>query len=311
MAAEERTDFCWMDGNFVKWDDAQVHIKTHALHYGSAVFEGIRGYETEDKNVYIFRLKEHIDRLFYSAKIYKMEIPYSKEEISNAIIELVKMNNIKETIYIRPIVFRGYGSLGLNPFNNPVNVAIYIVPFGRYLGPEALEKGVRCCFSSWERISPRALPPEAKACGQYINSILAKMEAIENGYDEALFLDHRGFVSEGSGENIFMIKDQTAITPPVTASILIGITRDTIIKLMASDLDIPLIEQDVTRAAIYNMDEVFICGTAGEVTPVVEIDKRLIGDGKPGPITRKVQKAFSEVTLGKNPRYEGFVTPVY
>nr|MDO8079689.1 branched-chain amino acid transaminase [Candidatus Freyarchaeota archaeon] len=311
MSGEERTDYCWIDGEFIEWDDAKVHIKTHALHYGSGVFEGIRGYATKDKNIYIFRLKEHIDRLFYSAKIYKMEIPYSKEEISNAIIELVKKNNIKETIYIRPIVFRGYGPLGLNPFKCPVSAAIYIVPFGRYLGPEALEKGVRCCFSSWERISPRALPPEAKACGQYINSILAKMEAIEDGYDEALFLDHRGFVSEGSGENIFMIKDQAAITPPVTASILIGITRDSIIKLMASDIKIPLVEQDVTRAAIYNMDEVFITGTAGEVTPVVEIDKRVIGDGKPGPITRKVQKAFSEVTLGKNPRYEGWVTPVY
>ncbi len=311
MAAEERTDYCWMDGDFVQWDNAKVHIKTHALHYGSAVFEGIRGYETKDKNVYIFRLKEHIDRLFYSAKIYKMEIPYTKEEISNAIIELIKKNNIKETVYIRPIVFRGYGSLGLNPFKCPVSAAIYIVPFGRYLGPEALEKGVRCCFSSWERISPRALPAEAKACGQYINSILAKMEAIENGYDEALFLDHRGFISEGSGENIFMIKNRNAITPPVTASILIGITRDSIIKLMTSDLKIPLVEQDVTRAAIYNMDEVFIYGTAGEVTPVVEIDKRVIADGKPGPVTRKVQKAFSEVTLGKNPQYEGWVTPVY
>lgn len=300
-----------MDGEFVRWDDAKVHIKTHALHYGSAVFEGIRGYETKDKNVYIFRLKEHIDRLFYSAKIYKMEIPYTKEEICNAIVELIKKNNVRETVYIRPIVFRGYGSLGLNPFRCPVSAAIYIVPFGRYLGPEALEKGVRCCFSSWERISPRALPPEAKACGQYINSILAKMEAIENGYDEALFLDHRGFVSEGSGENIFMIKDQAAITPPVTASILIGITRDSIIKIINSELKIPLVEQDVTRAAIYNMDEVFICGTAGEVTPVVEIDKRVIGDGGPGPVTRSVQKAFSEATLGNNPRYEGWVTPVY
>ncbi|WXG40391.1 MAG: branched-chain amino acid transaminase [Candidatus Freyarchaeum deiterrae] len=311
MSGEERTDYCWIDGEFVEWDNAKVHIKTHALHYGSGVFEGIRGYATKDKNVYIFRLKDHVDRLFYSAKIYKMEIPYTKEEMSNAIIELVKKNNIKETIYIRPIVFRGYGPLGLNPFNCPVSAAIYIVPFGRYLGPEALEKGVKCCFTSWERISPRALPPEAKACGQYINSILAKMEAIENGYDEALFLDHRGFVSEGSGENIFMIKDQTAITPPVTASILIGITRDSVIKLMGSDLKVPLFEQDVTRAAMYNMDEVFITGTAGEVTPVVEIDKRVIGDGKPGPITRKVQKAFSDVTLGKNPRYEGWVTPVY
>jgi branched-chain amino acid aminotransferase len=311
MSAEERTDYCWIDGEFVEWDNAKVHIKTHALHYGSGVFEGIRGYATKDENVYIFRLKEHVDRLFYSAKIYKMEIPYTKKEMSNAIIELVKKNNIKETIYIRPIVFRGYGPLGLNPFSCPVSAAIYIVPFGRYLGPEALEKGIKCCFSSWERISPRSLPPEAKACGQYINSILAKMEAVENGYEEALFLDHRGFVSEGSGENIFMIKDQIAITPPVAASILIGITRDSVIKLMGSDLKIPLVEQDVTRAATYNMDEVFITGTAGEVTPVIEIDKRVIGNGKPGPITRKVQKAFSEVTLGKNPRYEGWVTPVY
>nr|MDO8076658.1 branched-chain amino acid transaminase [Candidatus Freyarchaeota archaeon] len=310
MSEEEKAEYCWMDGEFVKWEDARVHIKTHALHYGSGVFEGIRGYETKEGNVYIFRLREHIDRLFFSAKIYKMEIPYTREEISDAIVELIRKNNLRETVYIRPIVFRGYGSLGLNPFNCPVSVAIYVVPFGRYLGPEALEKGVRCCFTSWERISPRALPPEAKACGHYINSILAKMEAVENGYDEALFLDHRGFVSEGSGENIFMIKDQTAITPPVTASILIGITRDSIIKLMG-DLGIPLVEQDVTRAAIYNMDEVFICGTAGEITPVVEIDKRTIGSGKPGPITRKIQKAFSEVTLGRNPKYEGWITPVY
>lgn len=309
--SEERAEYCWLNGRFVKWDDAVVHIKTHALHYGSGVFEGIRGYGTEDGNVLIFRLHEHIDRLFYSAKVYKMKVPYSKDEFCNAIVELVRRNNFHETVYVRPIVFRGYGPLGLNPIRVPVEAAIYVVPFGRYLGPDALEKGVRCMFSSWERISPRALPPEVKACGQYINSILAKLEAVEHGFDEALLLDHRGFVAEGSGENLFAVKNEELITPPLYASILKGITRDTVITLAREELGIRVVERDITRAELYNMDEVFITGTAGEITPVIEIDNIPIGNGKPGPITRKLQRAFSEVTLGKNPKYEHWVTPVY
>ncbi|MHA1755009.1 MAG: branched-chain amino acid transaminase [Candidatus Odinarchaeia archaeon] len=310
MASDERADYVWMDGKIVEWDNAKVHIKTHALHYGTGVFEGIRGYSFND-NVWIFRLKEHLDRLYFSAKIYRMEIPYSKEEFGEAIKELIRKNNIKETCYIRPIVYRGYGPLGLNPLNKPVNAAIYVIPFSEYLGEGVLEKGVTCKVSSWERISPRAMPPEAKACGNYINSVLARLEAVEHGYTEAIMLDHRGFVSEGTGENIFMIKNGKVYTIPLYASNLHGITRDTLLTLFKNELNIEVIIEDKTRAELYGMDEVFICGTAGEVTPVVKIDNVIIGDGKPGPITRKIQKIFIDVVNGKYEKYMNWLTPVY
>ncbi|MHA1237678.1 MAG: branched-chain amino acid transaminase [Candidatus Odinarchaeia archaeon] len=308
--SKERADYVWMDGKLVKWDNAVVHIKTHALHYGTGVFEGIRGYAFND-NVYIFRINDHWDRLFYSAKLYRMNIPYTKEQLTEAVKETIKACKIKETCYIRPIAFRGVGPFGLNPMKSPIQVAIYAIPFGEYLGEGALERGVTCKISSWERISPRALPPDAKACGNYLNSVLARLEANECGYDEAILLDHRGYICEGSGENIFMIKNGEVLTPPLYTSNLRGITRDTVMTLFKEEFGIQVIETDVTRMALYNMDEVFICGTAGEITPVVKIDHVTIGDGKPGPITRKMQKAYSDVVNGRNKKYLHWLTPVY
>ncbi len=293
----EATDKIWFNGRFVKWEDAKVHVLTHALHYGSGVFEGIRCYNT-DKGPAIFRLKEHVDRLFDSARIYYMEIPYSKEEISNAIKELVRVNKLKEC-YIRPIVFRGYGEMGLNPLNNPVEVAIAAWEWGPYLGVEGQKKGIRAKIVSIQRIAPNILPPIAKACGQYINSILAKLEALNCNYDEAIMLDYRGFISEGPGENIFVVKDGVIYTPPEYASILKGITRDCVIKL-AKDMGYEVKEVDITRAFLYLADEVFFTGTAAEITPIREIDGHEFGVGE---ITRKLQKKFYEVTHGKDENY--------
>lgn len=310
MENDERADFIWMDGKIVKWDEAKIHVKTHALHYGTGVFEGIRGYSFND-NIYIFRLKSHLDRMYYSAKLYRMEIPYTYEQLTSAIKETIKINKIKETCYIRPIVYRGYGPLGLNPLKSPVNVAIYAIPFKEYLGAGVLEKGITCLVSSWERISPRALPPEAKACGNYLNSVLARLEAVEKGYTEAIMLDHRGFVSEGTGENIFIVRGGKVYTPPLYSSTLEGITRDTLIQLFKSELGIDVVITDLTRCDLYKADEVFICGTAGEVTPVVRIDSTDIGDRKPGEITLKIQKVYLETVNGKNKSYLHWLTPVY
>ncbi|MEM2906515.1 MAG: branched-chain amino acid transaminase [Candidatus Odinarchaeota archaeon] len=306
--SEEKADYIWMDGRIVKWDDANIHVKTHALHYGTGVFEGLRGYAFNG-NVHIFRLKAHLERLYNSAKVYRMKIPYTYEELSQAIKDIIKVNNIKENCYIRPIVYRGYGPLGLNPLKSPVNTAIYVIPFKEYLGEGVLEKGISCLVSSWERISPRALPPEAKACGNYLNSVLARLEAVEKGYTEAIMLDQRGFISEGTGENIFVIRKGEVYTPPLYASILEGITR--LLQLFKSELNINVTVTDLTRSELYRADEVFICGTAGEVTPVVKIDTTIIGDGKPGEITRKIQKAYLEAVNGRNKKYLHWLTPVY
>ncbi|MFX1597751.1 MAG: branched-chain amino acid transaminase [Promethearchaeota archaeon] len=310
MSEEERADYIWMDGNTVKWDDAKVHIKAHALSYGTGVFEGIRGYAYND-NINIFRLKEHLDRLYYSAMIYRMNIPFTKEELRNAIVRLIMDNGIKVNCYIRPLVYRGYGPFGVNPIKIPVNVAIYAIPIGEYLGKGATERGIKCLVSSWQRIPPHAIPIHAKACGNYLNSVLARLEAIERNYDEAIFLDHRGFVSEGTGENIFTIKDGKALTPPSYASILMGITRDSLITLFREELQVEVIETDITRASLYNMDEIFVCGTAGEITPVVVVDHKIVGDGKPGPITRRLQRVYLDVVCGKLPRYSDWITPAY
>ncbi len=293
----EATEKIWFNGKLVNWEDAKVHVLTHALHYGSGVFEGIRCYNT-DKGPAIFRLKEHVDRLFDSAKIYFMKIPYSKSEIAEAIKEVVRANKLKEC-YIRPIVFRGYGEMGLNPLNNPVEVAIAAWEWGPYLGEEGQKKGIRAKIVSIQRITPNTLPPVAKACGQYINSILAKLEAIKCNYDEAIMLDFRGFVSEGPGENIFVVKDEVIYTPPEYASILKGITRDSVIKL-AKDMGYEVKEKDITRAFLYLADEVFFTGTAAEITPIREIDGYEIGVGD---VTKKLQKKFYEVTRGKDEKY--------
>ncbi len=289
----------WMNGKLVDWENAKIHVLTHALHYGSGVFEGIRCYNTV-KGPAVFRLKEHIQRFFDSAKLYFMEIPFSQDELNKAVKETIKANDLKEC-YIRPIAFRGYGEMGLNPLNAPVEVAIAVWPWGAYLGEEGLKHGIRVKISSFQRIAPNILPPTAKATGQYINSILAKLESLKAGYDEAIMLDSRGFVSEGPGENIFVVKDEVIYTPPEHASILKGITRDSVIKI-AEYLGYKVVEQDITRASLYLADEVFFTGTAAEITPIREIDGYVIGE--PGKITREIQNTFFDITKGKLEEFE-------
>ncbi len=289
----------WMNGKLVDWKDAKVHILIHALHYGSGVFEGIRCYNTVNGPA-VFRLMEHIERLLNSAKIYKMKIPYSTDELCNAVKDVIKANNLNEC-YIRPIAYRGYGEMGLNPLNNPVDVSIAVWPWGTYLGEDGLKNGIRTMISSFQRISPNILPSSAKATGQYINSILAKMEAIDAGYDEAIMLDFRGFVSEGPGENLFIVKNGKIYTPPEHASILPGITRDSIITI-ANDLGYDVNEIDITRGMLYTADEAFFTGTAAELTPIQEIDGRKIK--KPWTITRKLQNIFFSTVKGEYKKYD-------
>lgn len=294
----------WMNGKFVNWRDAKVHVLTHALHYGSGVFEGIRSYET-GKGLSIFRLKGHMKRLKNSAKIYFMDIPYSLDELCIATKELIKINELKDC-YIRPIVYRGYGELGLNPLNCPVDVSIAAWAWGSYLGEEGLKEGIRVKVSSYKRIPPNSLPSSSKATGQYINSILAKVEALDSGCEEAVMLDFRGFISEGSGENLFLVKDGKIFTPPLHASILPGITRDSVIKI-ARDLGYEVIETDITRGFLYLCDEAFLTGTAAEVVPIKEVDGRKISQGKPGSITKKLQGKFFKVVRGEDPKYEDWL----
>ena len=286
-----KTKKIWMDGKFVNWDKATVHILTHTLHYGLGVFEGIRCYETKGGPI-IFRLDEHIERLFKSAHIFLIEIPYSMEKIRKAIIETVQMNKLKEC-YIRPIVYIGYGSMGLYPKNNPIKVSIAVWPWGAYLGDKGLEEGIRVKTSSFIRNHVNSSMARGKVCGYYINSQLAKKEAISCGYDEALLLDTEGYVSEGSGENIFIIRKGKVKTTPLT-SILEGITRNSIIEI-AKDEGIKVEEERFTRDELYIADEAFFTGTAAEVTPIRDADGRIIGDGKPGRITKKLQSIFFNI----------------
>jgi len=298
----DKVDKIWMNGKLVNWDDAKVHVLTHALHYGSGVFEGIRAYET-DKGTAVFRLTDHMQRLLNSAKIYLKILPYSLDELVEATKETIRANNLR-SCYIRPIAFRGYGEMGLNPLDAPVDIAIAVWSWGAYLGEDGLRNGIRAMVSSFQRIDPNALPPAAKATGQYINSILAKMEAIYGGFDEAIMLDSRGFVSEGSGENLFIIKNGVIYTPSTSASILEGITRDTVIKL-ARDMGLEVVERDLVRSDLFLADEIFCTGTAAEITPIREVDKREIG--KPGEITKKLQEKFFAVVKGEEDKYSDWL----
>jgi branched-chain amino acid aminotransferase len=301
-----KTDKIWMDGKFVNWDDAKVHVLTHTLHYGLGVFEGIRCYKTA-KGSAIFRLDEHVERLFDSAHIFMMEIPFSREEIRSAIIETVKVNRLREC-YIRPLVYIGYGMMGLYPKGNPVNVSIAVWPWGAYLGDEGLEKGIKIKVSSFIRNHVNVAMTRGKVCGYYVNSQIAKKEAIMCGYDEALLLDTEGYVSEGSGENIFIVRDGEIKTTPLT-SILEGITRDSIIQV-AKDNKIPVREDRFTRDEVYISDEAFFTGTAAEVTPIREVDGRKIGEGRRGRITAKLQSTFFDIVKGKNRKYESWLTRI-
>ncbi len=295
----EEVEKIWVNGGLVNWADARIHVLTHALHYGSGVFEGIRCYNTTSGPA-VFRSKEHMQRLHDSGKIYRMKIPYTVDELCNATKELIKANRLKEC-YIRPIAYRGYGEMGLNPLKAPIDVAIAVWPWGTYLGEDGLKNGIKIKTSSFQRISPNILPPSAKATGQYINSILAKLEALDSGYDEAIMLDFRGFVSEGPGENIFIVKNSVIYTPPLYASILPGITRDAVIKISA-DLGYTAIETDFARNMLYNADEIFFTGTAAEITPIRKIDS--IEIGKPGPITKKIQEKFFDIVKGRDSKYK-------
>jgi branched-chain amino acid aminotransferase len=301
-----KTKKIWMDGMFVDWDRATVHILTHTLHYGLGVFEGIRCYETREGPA-IFRLTEHTDRLYNSAHIFLMDIPYSKEEIKDAIIKTIKVNKIKEC-YIRPLVHIGYGDMGLYTKDNPIKVSITVWPWGAYLGDEGLKKGIRVKTSSFIRNHVNADMTRGKVCGYYVNSQLAKREAISCGYDEALLLDTEGYVAEGSGENIFILRNQILKTTPLT-SILEGITRDSIIEI-ADNEGIKIVEERFTRDELYIADEAFFTGTAAEVTPIREVDGRKIGSGKPGKITKRLQYLFFDIVRGKNKKYKSWLTKV-
>jgi branched-chain amino acid aminotransferase len=301
------TELIWFNGEFVKWEDATVHVLTHGLHYGTGVFEGVRCYDTEIGPA-VFRHTEHLERLKKSSDLYYMDIPYSLEELRAATKELIARNGLR-SCYIRPLVFRGYGTMGLFPLDAPVDVTIAVWEWGSYLGEEGKRNGVRAKVSSWRRISPDSLIPHAKASGQYLNSVLAKIEVHKAGYEEAILLDDHGHVNEGSGENIFVVREGTIFTPPQTASILDGINRKSAIQI-ALDLGFEVVERDIARAELYLADEVYVTGTAAELTPVREIDDHPVGDGRPGEITRAVQAAFEDALHGRTERYREWLDPV-
>jgi branched-chain amino acid aminotransferase len=302
----QATDTIWMDGTFVPWNDAKVHVLAHTLHYGTGVFEGIRCYKTVAGSA-VFRLREHVDRLFASAHILQMEIPYTRQQVAEAILETIRANKI-EACYIRPLAFIGYGAMGIYPRENPVQLVIAVWPWGSYLGDEGLKNGIRVKVSSYTRPHINATMVRAKAVANYANSLLAKREALKDGYDEALLLDTDGYVAEGSGENIFMVRYGVIKTPPLTA-ILEGITRDTVMKL-AQERGLKLVEERFTRDELYIADEAFFTGTAAEITPIREVDGRKIGDGKPGPITKQLQTAFFDIVLGKDQKHADWLMAV-
>jgi len=296
----EKAKYIWMDGKLVNWDEATVHVLTHTLHYGLGVFEGIRCYVCADGRSAVFRLKEHVQRLFDSAHAMMLEIPFSKEEIYQAIMETLKANKQQEA-YIRPIVFIGDGAMGLHPQNNPIQVAIITWRWGAYLGEEGLKRGIRVKVSSFTRHHVNVMMTKTKTVGNYVNSILAKLEVSKAGYDEAIMLDTEGYVCEATGENIFIVRNKEIKTPPLT-SVLPGITRHSLITL-AKDLGYPVKEERFTRDEVYIADEAFFCGTAAEVTPIREVDDRQIGEGKPGPITQKLQALYFDVVRGRVEKY--------
>jgi branched-chain amino acid aminotransferase len=303
----DQAELIWHNGELVPWEDAKVHVLTHGLHYGTGVFEGIRAYETGEGTA-IFRHHDHLQRLFNSAELYYMPIPYTLDELRAATHELIVANELREC-YIRPIAFRGYGQMGLYPLDCPVEVSIAVWSWGAYLGEEGKRTGIRAKIATWRRIPDDSLIPASKACGQYLNSVLAKIEASKAGYQEAILLDSHGFVCEGSGENVYVVRDGVIITPPQTAGILDGISRRSVIQI-ARDLGYDLVERDLARAELYLADEVFLTGTAAELVPVREIDDHAIGAGEPGPVTRRLQGTFDDALHGRDPRYEGWLDRV-
>jgi len=303
----DKTEKIWRNGKLINWDDAQIHVLSHVVSYGSAVFEGIRAYETPQGPA-IFRNREHMKRLLNSAAIYRMEVPFTLDDLCDANLDLVRANKMK-SCYLRPIVLRGYGSGGVDPAGNPIEVYLACWFWGRYLGEEAMKSGVDVCVSSWNRPAPNTLPQMAKAAANYMNSQLIRMEAVANGYVEGIALDTNGYVSEGSGENIFIVVDGTVITPPVSNSALQGITRDTVITI-CRDLGIPVSEQIIPREMLYIADEVFFSGTAAEVTPIRSVDRVKIGNGARGPVTKRIQEEFFALVSGAKPDRHGWLSLV-
>jgi branched-chain amino acid aminotransferase len=297
--------YIWMDGEMKPWNEAKVHILTHTLHYGNAVFEGTRAYQTS-KGLAIFKLKEHVTRLYNSAKIVAIEPNREFDEVYQAHIDILKVNDFNENVYIRPLIYLGYGAMGIYHKNAPVNTAIAAWEWGAYLGDEGLENGIKCCTSSITRNPNRSTFGKAKAAANYLNSQMAKFEAVENGFDEALMLDENGFMAEGTGECLFIVRDGKLISPPNDNS-LESITQAAVIEL-AKDMGIEVIRRNITRDEIYISDEVFLTGTAAEVTPVNSLDHRVIGNGKRGEMTKKLQEAYFDVVYGRNPKYEHYLT---
>lgn len=301
------TEKIWHNGRFIPWDDAKIHVLAHIVSYASAVFEGIRCYDTEHGPA-IFRAADHARRLLDSAKIYRMEIPYSLDELTSAMADLVRTNKLR-SCYIRPIVLRGYGDIGVLPQNNPIETYMACYPWGKYLGEEGLTQGVDVCVSSWTRIAPNTLPALSKSSANYMNSQLIRMEAAANGYAEGIALDDAGYVSEGSGENIFLVRNGKLLTPPLGASVLPGITRDTIITI-AGQLGIPVVEAIIPREMLYIADEVFFSGTAAEVTPIRSVDRIVVGKGQRGPVTQQIQRRFFEIVNSQVRDEFGWLTMV-
>jgi branched-chain amino acid aminotransferase len=303
----EPTEQIWMNGEFIAWEDAKVHVLTHGLHYGTGVFEGVRCYDTE-LGPAVFRNVEHVERLLRSAELYYMPVPFDAQTIRTATLELVARNNLR-SCYIRPLIFRGYGQMGLNPLEAPVEVTIACWEWGAYLGEEAKHSGVRAKVSSWRRIGGQSLIPQAKASGQYLNSVLAKIESVKTGYEEAILLDDQGFVCEGTGENIYVVRDGVIHTPGMHNSILEGISRNSVLQI-AGDLGFEVHERSIARSELYVADEVFLSGTAAELAPVSEIDDHTIGSGRRGEVTAAIQQAFEDALYGRSERYREWLDPV-
>ena len=295
----------WHNGEFIPWNEATIHVASHVVSYASCLFEGIRCYDTPQGPA-IFRLKEHTDRLVNSCKIYRMELAFTRDQLAQAMVELVRVNNVKHC-YLRPVVFRGYGEAGVSPLKNPIEIYLLAWEWGKYLGEEALRQGVDVCVSSWQRIAPNTLPAIAKSAANYMNSQLVKMEALTNGYVEGISLDASGQVSEGSGENLFIVRDGKIFTPPLSSSILPGITRDSVITL-AQELGYTVVEQAISREMLYIADEVFFTGTAAEITPIRSVDRIVVGEGQPGPVTRGLQARFLSIVQGKAEDKYGWLT---